>query len=129
MAAFHKGTGVVRRLTPAYVRFHRVDPLAEGSVSQFTVWFGPFPIRWRAVHRGVGPTGFTDIQTSGSLASREHTHRFDMIDPDRTRISDHIEYEYRAGWRGAYGRVLFGRPALRFLFWYRARQTRRAVSG
>ncbi|MGI9647259.1 MAG: SRPBCC family protein [Acidimicrobiia bacterium] len=128
VAAFHRDTGVLRRLTPAYVRFHRVDPLAEGSVSEFTVWFGPFPITWVALHREVGPAGFTDVQSDGPLASWEHIHRFEAVAPNRTQITESIEYEYLAGWRGIYGRIFFGRPALRFLFWYRARQTRRALS-
>jgi len=129
VAAFHQDTRVLRPLTPAFVQLRRVDPLADGSESEFTVWFGPFPIRWRAVHRDVGPTGFTDIQAEGPLAYWEHTHRFTVIDADRTRLSEQIEYAYQPGWRGAYGRVFFGRPALRFLFWYRARQTRRRLSG
>ena len=126
---FHRDTHVLRRLTPAYVRLHRLDPLADGSVSEFTVWFGPFPIHWRAVHREVGPTGFTDVQADGPLAAWEHVHRFAAVDRGRTRITEHIEYEYRPGWPGLWGRILFGRPALRLLFWYRARQTRRALSG
>lgn len=125
---FHSGTRVLQRLTPAYVQVHRVEPLADGSVSEFTVWFGPFPIRWRAVHRDVGPNGFTDVQSGGPLEAWEHIHQFEPVDGDCTRITERIEYEYRSGWRGLYGRILFGRPALRFLFWYRARQTRKALS-
>jgi ligand-binding SRPBCC domain-containing protein len=129
VAGFHNDTRVLRRLTPAYVQVHRVDPLADGSVSEFTVWLGPFPVRWRAVHRDVGPDGFTDVQADGPLEAWEHIHRFEPGDGGGTRITEHIEYEYRAGRKGIYGRILFGRTALRFLFWYRARQTRRALSG
>ncbi len=129
VAAFHHDTGVLRRLTPAYVQLHRVDPLADGSISEFTVWFGPVPIRWRALHRDVDRNGFTDIQEAGPLDSWTHTHRFEATGADATRVTEHIEYEYRPGWNGLMGRVFFGLPALRVLFAYRAWQTRRSVNG
>lgn len=128
VAAFHEDTRVLRILTPAYVQIHRFDPLADGAVAEFTVWFGPIPIKWRAVHRDVGPNGFTDIQDKGPLASWEHTHRFEATGPDTSRVSEHIEYEYEPGWKGVLGRVFFGPPALLGLFTYRAWRTRRAVA-
>lgn len=127
VAAFHHDTRVLRRLTPAYVRIHRVDPLADGAISEFTVWMGPIPIRWRALHRDVGPSGFTDVQDRGPLKTWVHTHRFEAIDGTRTRVREHIEYTYQRGWRGIQGRLFFSPPALRALFWYRAGQTRRAL--
>ncbi len=129
VADFHEDTRVLRRLTPAYVQIHRFDPLAEGAIAEFTVWFGPIPIRWRAVHKDVGPNGFTDIQDQGPLASWVHTHRFEAAGEGATRVSEHIEYQYRPGWRGIPGRIFFGAPALRVLFAYRAWRTRRAVAG
>lgn len=129
VAAFHEDTRVLRRLTPAYVKIHRFDPLADGAVAEFTVWFGPIPIKWRARHRDVGPHGFTDIQDRGPLASWVHTHRFEAVTPASTRVNEHIEYEYESGWEGVVGRLFFGPLALRALFTYRAWRTRRAVSG
>ena len=129
VAAFHEDTRVLRRLTPAYVRIHRFDPLADGAVAEFTVWFGPIPIRWRALHRDVGPNGFTDIQDEGPLESWAHTHRFTATDTSTTRVTEHIEYEYASGWDGVFGRLFFGPPALRILFAYRSWRTRRALSG
>ena len=129
VAAFHEDTRVLRRLTPAYVHIHRFDPLADGAIAEFTVWFGPIPIRWRAVHRDVGPNGFTDIQDEGPLQSWVHTHRFEATGADSTQVTEHIDYEYEPGWRGLMGRLFFGPPALRVLFAYRAWRTRRAVSG
>jgi ligand-binding SRPBCC domain-containing protein len=129
VAAFHHDTRALRRLTPAYVQLHRVDPLADGSISEFTVWFGPIPIRWRALHREVGPNGFTDTQDAGPLDSWTHTHRFESSGAGSTRVTEHISYEYRPGWRGLPGRLFFGSPALRALFSYRAWRTRRGVNG
>ncbi len=33
VAAFHEDARVLQRLTPAYVKIHRVDPLADGAIA------------------------------------------------------------------------------------------------
>ena len=129
VAAFHADTSALKILNPpfVFVRLHRVDPMAEGSISEFTLWMGPLPIRWRAVHSGVGPNGFTDTQESGPLAYWQHSHRFESIDGDTTQICEHIEYQYPAGLRGLLPRILFGHMGLTALFTYRKWATRRAL--
>ena len=129
VAAFHDDPRALQRLTPGYVQIHRRDPMADGAIAEFTVWLGPIPIRWRALHQDVGPHGFTDIQAAGPMESWVHTHRFEAIDDSTSRVTEHIEYEYGKGWDGLRGRLFFGPPALRVLFAYRAWRTRRAVRG
>jgi len=129
VAAFHADTSALKILNPPFVivQFHRVDPMAEGSISEFTLWMGPLPIRWRAVHNDVGPPGFTDSQESGPLAFWQHNHKFEAIDINTTQIHEHIEYEYPSGWRGLFSRILFGHLGLTALFTYRKWATRRAL--
>ena len=129
VAAFHADTSALKILNPpfVFVQLHRVDPMAEGSISEFTLWMGPFPIRWRAIHSDVGPNGFTDTQESGPLASWQHSHHFESIDNDTTQIHEHIEYEYHLGWRGLSSRILFGKLGLLALFSYRKWTTRRVL--
>lgn len=132
VAAFHRDTAVLPRLTPPPVRVQlgRIEPLADGSVSEFTLWFGPFPVRWRAVHSDVDPQhGFTDTQQSGPMRVWRHTHRFEAQGPSATRVTEHLAYAHRAGVRGLVSRVVFNRPALRLLFLYRAFAMRRALEG
>lgn len=131
VAAFHDDTRALKLLNPPgiFVQLHRVDPLGEGSVSEFTLWMGPLPIRWRAVHSEVSHFGFTDIQESGPLAYWKHTHSFAAVDANTTRVSEQIEYEYKPGLTGLLSRLLFGKPGLMFLFAWRAFATRRAVEG
>lgn len=129
VAAFHSDTNALKTLNPplVFVQLHRVDLMAEGSISEFTLWMGPFPIRWRAIHSGVGPNGFTDTLEDGIMESWQHTHRFETIDENKTRIHEHIEYEYRPGWFGLASRILFGKLGLIALFNYRKWATRRAL--
>lgn len=90
VAAFHDNTSALKKLNPPpiVVQLHRVDPLGEGSVSEFTLWMGPLPIRWRAVHSDVSDYGFTDTQENGPLAYWKHTHSFAAVDAQTTRVSE-----------------------------------------
>jgi ligand-binding SRPBCC domain-containing protein len=130
VADFHRDTATLKRLTPPpiFVQLHRVEPLAEGSVSEFTLWFGPLPVHWTAVHSNVNALrGFTDTQRGGLLQAWQHSHTFTPEGPGATRVSEHVEYAHRPGGRGLLSRILFAPPALRFLFWYRSFVTRRAL--
>jgi len=126
--AFHHNTSALKQLTPppTIVQIQSVEPLAEGSVSRFTLWVGPLPLRWTAIHRNVSDNGFTDIQQSGPAAKWEHTHTFTEIDATHTRVNEHIEYEHKRGLWGIVTRLLFSYPNLYFMFCYRRWITNRA---
>lgn len=127
--AFHGDTSALRLLSPpgTFVRLHAIEPLAEGSVSRFTLWLGPLPIPWTAVHRDVSDRGFTDVQLQGPAASWAHTHTFTALSDGRTRVDDHVDFSHRPLPGGLLTRLLFCRPNLLFLFAWRAFATRRAV--
>lgn len=126
---FHHDTRVLKILTPppVFVQVHHFDPLSEGAVAEFTMWFGPIPVRWRAVHSNVSQNGFTDTQVEGPLKSWQHTHRFTAVSPTVTAVHEHIEYEHDGGLRGLFSRLFFNRPGLYLLFTARKLITRRQV--
>jgi ligand-binding SRPBCC domain-containing protein len=123
---FHSDTRALKRLTPppTIVQLHQIEPLAEGSVSKFTLWVGPLPLRWKAVHYHVSEHGFTDVQEEGPAAQWRHTHTFTRVTDDVTAINEHIEYEHRSGFWGIVTRILFARPNLYLMFAYRKFATR-----
>lgn len=130
VAAFHEGPEALRRLQPpgSGATFHRVDPLSEGSVTEFTMGRWPLAIRWRAVHRDVTPgLGFTDVQVAGPMREWIHRHEYRALDRARTSVSDRIWYRHPDGPRGAATRLIFNPVALGVLFRYRAHATRCAV--
>lgn len=129
--AFHGHTSALKRLTPppTIVQLHEIEPLGEGSVSKFTLWVGPLPLRWTAVHRGVTSRGFTDVQTEGPAARWEHTHTFTPIDAGTTRIDEHIEFDHKPAPWGVVTRLLFSRPNLILMFTYRKLATRWYLRG
>ena len=128
---FHRDTRALKLLTPppTVVQLHKIEPLAEGSVSEFTLWVGPLPLKWKAVHHNVGPAGFTDVQESGPAQKWEHTHTFETVNPESTRILEHIEFEHRRNFWGIVTRMLFAKPNLFAMFTYRKFVTRRQCNG
>lgn len=127
--AFHNDTSALKKLTPFPIiaQIHEYEPLAEGSNARFTLWFGPFPVRWHAVHSNVSDAGFTDLQISGPLKSWRHNHRFTPDGNDATIVRDEISYEHDRGLRGLISRLLFNRPGLLYLFFMRKVLTRRGI--
>lgn len=123
---FHHNTRVLKKLSPPpiFVQIHRFEPLAEGSEAEFTLWFGPLPLRWLAVHSNVSLNGFTDTQAKGPLKSWQHTHRFTAISPTQTQVQEHIEYSHHAGLKGLFTKILFNHVGLFFLFTARKLLTR-----
>lgn len=130
VAAFHRDTGVLRQLTPPPIvaRIHEFEPMREGSEARFTLWFGPLPLHWHAIHSNVSTAGFTDTQLSGPLKSWRHHHRFVPVNAAQTRVEDHITYEHDGGLRGLVSRLLFNRVGLLYLFTARKILTRRHVA-
>lgn len=124
---FHLDTRALAWLTPppVIVQLHEIQPLAEGSLSRFTFWIGPLPLRWTAIHRDVTPYGFTDVQADGPARKWGHTHTFIPLTEDLTEVREHIEFEHRRCFRGLITRVLFAPPNLSLMFAYRKLATRR----
>jgi ligand-binding SRPBCC domain-containing protein len=129
VAAFHYLSGAFRRLVPPglLVQVHQQQPLANASIVEFTMWTGPLPIYWKAVHREVSDTGFVDAQVAGPMKSWVHRHRFERLSDSETTVVDQIDYEHFSGWRGFRSRCLFARSSLKMLFAWRAYATRIGV--
>lgn len=124
VAAFHKDSRALRDLTPPplRVRFNKVEPLAEGSVADFSMGVWPVFVRWVAVHSQVTEqNGFVDTQQQGPFGSWRHQHTFRAVDEHTTEVIDEIEAEYG----GALSRFMW--LNLPVLFAYRARQTKAAL--
>ncbi|MFZ9091712.1 MAG: SRPBCC family protein [Planctomycetaceae bacterium] len=124
---FHFQQGILRKLTPPLMimQVHRFDPLADGSIGDFTMWMGPIPVRWTARHQDVSVETFTDVQIKGPMKEWAHCHTFRALDDSTTEVHEHIEFEHHGGLRGLWSRLLFPKPALFMLFCWRAFATRR----
>ncbi len=127
---FHQDPRALARLTPPPIvmQLHRDDrrSLTEGDI-EFSLWFGPIPIRWIARHEpGPTPHSFADSQIKGPLAYWRHEHLFSEAD-DGVQLTDRIILAHKSGWLGLVTRLTFDGLPLRVLFAYRHWRTRRAL--
>ncbi len=130
VAEFHRDPLALRKLTPppVFVQMHKVEPQKEGSIADFTLWFGPLPVHWVAKHTHVDPLhGFSDTQVSGPMKIWNHRHTFLEESSTSTKVSEHIEYDHFQGPRGILSRILFNPIGLKFTFGYRKMMTCRIL--
>ena len=125
VAAFHNDARALKILTPfpLWVQIHEVEPLAENSRAEFTMWAGPIPLRWEALHTHVSDQGFTDTQVNGPYRYWVHSHQFVALNAHSTEIIDEVSAIYGDGffW-GLITRLMW--IGLPILFAFRARRTR-----
>ena len=96
VAGFHQDTRVLKLLTPPplRVKLGKIEPMAEGSEAEFTMFLGPLSIKWLAVHSNVDyPKGFTDTQLEGPFINWVHDHKFIPMKDDKTLVVDEINAE------------------------------------
>lgn len=129
VAAFHQDGTALQKLMPPpiHVDFHTVQAVREGSQVDFTMWFGPFRVRWIAIHTAVDSLrGFTDVQVTGPFKHWVHRHSFESIDDHTTVIQDEIRAEFGSGLLlGLVSRFMW--LNLPVLFWHRGRAIRQAL--
>ncbi len=96
------------RLTPPWEKASVIESpgsLVDGARAVIEVRIGPLKKRWIAEHEITGD-GFIDRQIEGPFAFWEHTHRFEAINEERSRLTDSIRYRLPFGPVGRF----FGRP-------------------
>ncbi len=125
--AFHANPNAFSKLTPPpiFAQIHRRDlnSLTDGEL-EFTLWFGPVPVRWLASHQ-PGPTehSFADQMVKGPMDYWLHRHIFETVDGG-IRLTDRITLAHKPGIPGLLTRLFFDGLPLRFLFAYRHWRTR-----
>lgn len=127
VAEFHHDPKALKRLTPppVFVQARRIEPMDENSEAEFTMWLGPIPVRWLAIHSDVDwRRGFTDTQAQGPFEAWVHRHTFHEISQDVTEVMDEIQASFGNGlWNGMVSRLMWWN--LPVLFAFRAWKTRK----
>ena len=126
---FHRHPTALQGITPPPIimRLHQApDPLKEGDEMRFTMWLGPFPVRWHSTIEAVDRTGFTDRQLAGPFRRWVHRHEFLPAGEDQTEVRDKIVFALRP--HLVWGLVGIGMAlGLPILFGYRAWKTRQIL--
>jgi ligand-binding SRPBCC domain-containing protein len=129
VAKFHSDTRALKVLTPPpiWMQPRQIEPLSEGSRSEFVLWLGPVPVRWVARHSQVGANGFVDEQEEGPFKRWVHRHEFMALTDRQTIVMDEISAELSdQPFKWLIGAAMWlGLPVL---FAYRAWRTHREVA-
>ncbi len=127
VAAFHNDPVSLVAITPPPVRvtIRRFDqPVRAGSRVIFPLSVGLFGVTWDStIAEYMEQKYFRDVQNSGPFGAWSHRHSF-VAETAGTRVIDRVEYEPPFGFIGKLLDPILVRPALVFMFNYRARKTR-----
>jgi ligand-binding SRPBCC domain-containing protein len=131
VSAFHRRPENMGSLTPppVIVRVHRApQEISEGDEVEFTLWFGPLPVRWLARFDQVSDRSFIDSLASGPFRRWDHRHTFKPVGERCTQVSDEIVLALRHHpfW-AVFGLAM--RLSLPLLFFYRQWRTRKHLEG
>lgn len=127
--AFFSDAGNLEAITPPILRFRITSPrpitMHVGAVIDYRLKLHGIPFRWRSVISAWEPMSrFVDEQVKGPYRLWVHEHRFDAIDEQRTRVTDHVRYAVPGG---VFMNRWFVRPRLDGIFAFRAKATKSLV--
>src|SRR5688500_2552108 len=87
---WHERPGALQRLIPPWeeVRVERVTGgIQNGARVELVMKIGLLRVRWVAEHSDYRPGElFRDVQLHGPFAQWEHTHRFEPVTADTSRL-------------------------------------------
>ena len=98
--AWHERAGAFQRLSPPWqsVALVQHEGIREGQLAKIKMGLGPLSIRWSARHTDyVAGRQFVDVQEHGPFARWRHTHRMLPDGPDRSVLSDHVDFALPGG--------------------------------
>jgi ligand-binding SRPBCC domain-containing protein len=125
VAAFHRRSDSLVAITPPSIPMRLVKAptqLGAGDEIAFTLWLGPFPVRWRVRIEQMRSDSFTDRMIEGPFQTWHHCHTFRDLDDDTTEVLDEIEFSLKPHplWGPMGLAMAIGFP---LLFSHRARKT------
>lgn len=120
-------------ITPPFLRFRVLTkpPVAmrQGALLEYRLSLFGLPFHWRTLIESWSPDeSFVDRQLEGPYALWHHTHTFEELAPDRTRMRDRVLYRIPFGVFGAIAQAFFVRRVLNEIFDYRAEMVARLLT-
>jgi len=127
---FHMRADALDVLSPPGTRVvDRGAGVSDGSVVTLRLGWWPVTTTWQALHSGVRPPeSFTDVALQSPFAFWSHQHEIEALDAVTCRLRD-VVHCLPPRWLPAWAARPLTGLALRLLFGWRHRRTRRAVAG
>jgi ligand-binding SRPBCC domain-containing protein len=111
-------------ITPPLLRF-RIEgqvpsEVRRGTLIRYRLRLHGLPVSWLTrIEEWDPPIGFVDRQVRGPYALWHHTHSFEALGPERTRMVDLVRYGHRLGPLGTIAEHLLVRRDLTRIFDHR----------
>lgn len=111
-------------ITPPWLRFRIVSPgpleMREGTLIRYRLRLHGIPVSWLTrIDEWDPPRGFVDRQLRGPYRLWHHTHSFEPLGPERTRMVDIVRYAQRLGPLGSLAEALVVQRDLGRIFDFR----------
>lgn len=129
--AFHENPYNLLSISPVWLdaRIGHASPTAkEGEEFALSVGLRGVPARLNWVgfwEKVLSPDLLVDGARRSPFTYWQHQHRFQALDAARTRMVDHVTYQFPGGWLGKLFGETFGRVQFIVIFRDRQRRTRR----
>ena len=126
---FHMQADALDILSPPGTRvIDRGAGVADGSIVTLQLGWWPVTTTWRALHSGVrAPESFTDVALESPFEYWMHQHEVEVLDARTSRLRD-VVHCLPPRWIPAWAAGPLTGLALRLLFAWRHRRTRRSVA-
>ncbi len=95
---WHCKKDALQRLNPPWVKvkIEKQEGIFEGAVTKMKVYEGPVSINWVSKHtKYVQNKFFADEQIKGPFKVWKHSHFFEEISENKTKLTDDIEYRVK----------------------------------
>lgn len=124
--AFFADAENLETITPPELNFQIVTlrpiDIREGALIDYKLRLRGVPISWRTeISVWDPPFKFVDRQLRGPYAKWVHTHTFEAVGPELTRMADRVIYELPFGPIGDLAHFIVERE-LRYIFDYRQKK-------
>jgi hypothetical protein len=112
-------------ITPPLLRFRVITPapipMRVGTLIQYRLRLRGVPVTWKTLIQDWTPDRrFVDSQLSGPYALWHHTHEFEPLPGERTRMTDTVRYAIGFGPFGAVAHRALVRRDVESIFDFRA---------
>lgn len=123
----------LEKITPEFLRFKILTPrpleMKAGTVIEYSLSLFGVPFHWKTLIEKWEPgVRFVDRQLKGPYALWVHTHTFEALGSERTRMTDRVEYQIPMGIFGAIAHTMFVKDTLNKIFDYRGEVTARLLA-
>lgn len=122
---WHERIGAFDRMVPPWMHLDMISrngTIHNGDEVSLRMHFGPFSLDFKFLHQNyIANSQFQDVQIKGPFSYYAHTHRFEAVEDNKSKITDIIQYKLPLASLSHFATKHFIEDRLNRLFTYRHR--------